>query len=296
MVKISLSQHLIDIIKEKHISDFENTSSFSEIMKHLNELKNHGYENFSNLYTNAFTGEISKEKVSELLCINKKSTLENYVQKAEKAIILDSEMTGTSIEIIKKEILGDTKFGFFKFYKNFSSRKWASEFLKLLNCNVCPYCNRIYTFTVNEDTRCKPEFDHFFPKSIYPYLSVSIFNLIPSCSYCNKGKSNTCVGDDFKHRFIYPYEECFEDENLQIKFSLESDTLNYLYGDFSDVKINIKSKRNKNDLLLKDYNTCFKIKNLYSQHIDYVEEIIKKVITSINEFHSINILFIPYFH
>jgi len=77
---------------------------------------------------------------------------------------------------------------------------------------------------------------------------------------------------------IYPYEESFEDENLQIKFSIESDTISYLYGDFSDVKIKIKSKFDKNEDLIEDYNSEFKISSLYSQHKDYVEEILNNAI------------------
>jgi 5-methylcytosine-specific restriction endonuclease McrA len=283
MIRINLSPKIIEKIKKKHRFDFfENiktkTKPFENIKSHLTELRNDGYINFTNLFISPIRGDISNKEIKILICIDSKKTFENFVQKAEKAIALDSDKTKKSIDKIKQEILGSADKGFLKFYNNFSQRDWAIEFLELLNCNVCPYCNRIYTFTVNNNHKCKPEFDHYFPKKEYPYLSVSIFNLIPSCSYCNKGKSNNCVDSGFKHRLIYPFEESFQDENLQIKFSIESDTINYLYGDFSDVKIKIKSKSDKNLDLIKNYNSYFKVDSLYSLHTDYVEEILNNAI------------------
>ncbi|MDX2003288.1 MAG: HNH endonuclease domain-containing protein [Chitinophagales bacterium] len=62
-----------------------------------------------------------------------------------------------------------------------------------MDIKTCPYCNAQYTLFAHSKTgkhRTLFEFDHFFPKSRYPYLSVSLFNLIPSCASCNRGKSS----------------------------------------------------------------------------------------------------------
>ncbi len=37
----------------------------------------------------------------------------------------------------------------------------------------------------------KFQFDHFYPKDKYPYFSLSLYNLIPSCANCNHRKRNT---------------------------------------------------------------------------------------------------------
>lgn len=41
----------------------------------------------------------------------------------------------------------------------------------------------------------KFQFNHFYDKGTYPYLALSFYNLIPSCSTCNsskvKGNANT---------------------------------------------------------------------------------------------------------
>ena len=80
---------------------------------------------------------------------------------------------------------------------------------KQLDVKVCPFCNRIYTTTLfNRSVR--PAFDHFYPKSIYPYLAVSLFNLIPICDICNKAKSDHAEIYR-KKQIIYPYDESFDD-------------------------------------------------------------------------------------
>lgn len=84
------------------------------------------------------------------------------------------------------------------------SKRPAYWLQKQLDVNVCPFCNRIYTTTLfNRSVR--PAFDHFYPKSIYPYLAVSLFNLIPICDICNKAKS------DRIDSIIYPYDESFDE-------------------------------------------------------------------------------------
>ncbi|MFK4985705.1 hypothetical protein ACI4B7_28170, partial [Klebsiella pneumoniae] len=61
-----------------------------------------------------------------------------------------------------------------------------------LNLKCCPYCNAQYTIIANSDagkTIAKFQFDHFFSKDKFPYLSISLYNLIPSCANCNITKS-----------------------------------------------------------------------------------------------------------
>lgn len=71
---------------------------------------------------------------------------------------------------------------------------------------VCPYCNRQYIYTIFDKNGCgevRPQLDHFYVKSKYPYLSCSFYNLIPSCPVCNLGKN------DESDETIYPYESEF---------------------------------------------------------------------------------------
>lgn len=83
-------------------------------------------------------------------------------------------------------------------------------FAKLIQRNTCTYCNRQYVFTVerpvitsNKDYIAKPVFDHWFAKSEFPLLSLSIHNLIPSCTVCNSSVKGTKSMDINRH--IHPY-------------------------------------------------------------------------------------------
>lgn len=78
-----------------------------------------------------------------------------------------------------------------------------------LQIPVCPFCNRIYTTTLFRES-VRPAFDHFYPRSEYPYLAVSLFNLIPICDICNNAKSDHA--EIYREKqIIYPYDESFDD-------------------------------------------------------------------------------------
>lgn len=133
-----------------------------------------------------------------------------------------------------------------------------------LDINTCVYCNRLYTKTVmkpNKTTR--PEFDHWFPKSIYPLLSLSFFNLIPSCHVCNSGVKGSIVFD--LNNYIHPYV----DNLIGIRFS-------YIYkAGLKNYEFNVKCSNQK------ELNTvkAFKIKEIYETHEDEIKDLvtIKKV-------------------
>ena len=104
-------------------------------------------------------------------------------------------------------------------YEDFSSNDNVYELLKLFGVDTCPYCNRQYTTTIMGGTekdpetgekkkipKTRPQLDHFKVKSQYPYLALSINNLVPSCAVCNHMK-----GEDVSET-LYPYSEGMEDD------------------------------------------------------------------------------------
>lgn len=56
-----------------------------------------------------------------------------------------------------------------------------------LGIKACVYCNVQYALTVNH-SKGMFELDHRYPKSEFPFLCTSFFNLQPSCPICNHGK------------------------------------------------------------------------------------------------------------
>jgi len=117
-------------------------------------------------------------------------------------------------------------------------------FEKQVEVHVCYFCNIEYInkFTT-QDERVKNGFtlDHFIGKSDYPYLALSLYNLIPSCYTCNSPKvkgtnevntlSPTSTVFDFDKKV--KFKTFMQNENLQIE--AEEDFSLLLKEDFSDI-------------------------------------------------------------
>ena len=88
------------------------------------------------------------------------------------------------------------------------SRLNNALFVKDLDIKVCPYCNRNYILNFNKKGKANAtaQLDHFFDKKDYPYLSVSIYNLVPSCGTCNLRKSSK--EDPICALVIFPSPSC----------------------------------------------------------------------------------------
>lgn len=115
-----------------------------------------------------------------------------------------------------------------------------TKHVRSLNLRVCPYCGRSYIYAVEENgTMVKPQIDHFFPKSKYPYLALSYFNLIPICQTCNmkgcKGEYDpmTTIGQR-PFSLIYPYEY----DETKAKFDIAIKSSDYYDDDSIEVKVN----------------------------------------------------------
>ena len=145
------------------------------------------------------------------------------------------------------------------------------EFIRNLNINVCPYCNRNYIFNFKKKKlNATAQLDHFFDKNHYPFLSVSLYNLIPSCPTCNQRKSNKKV--DIFNPYIY-------DIDSFIRFELKIRTSDFYYST-KGFDIDIVPKRNVNDKeILQKINNhieTFNLKYLYNNHKDIILELIQK--------------------
>ena len=143
------------------------------------------------------------------------------------------------------------------------------KFIQNINLGSCPYCNRNYIFNINKKGSIKPEIDHLYPKSIYPYLAVSYFNLIPSCPTCN-GFGAKEGKDTFD---TYPISNPYELNENNFKFSISPESIDFFNVeskkyDFNSFEIELNG--NKANLEI------FKLEELYKQHKDIVLELLIK--------------------
>lgn len=148
--------------------------------------------------------------------------------------------------------------------RNFSKK----DFLNILDVKCCPYCNRVYIHTVKSKHKTvKAEIDHFYIKEKYPYLALSFYNLIPSCSFCN-GASGKHDKDCLIEKIINPYEI----KDGESKFTFDINNVESYYSNRSDaikIKLNTSERLSKNDEI-------FHLNDLYATHDDHAMELIFK--------------------
>ncbi len=193
----------------------------------------------------------------------------------------------------------------FSYSRFIAGQQEAYWLLRRLDVRVCPYCNRIYTVTLPTKEELEKEedykttraaFDHFYPKSRYPYLALNLFNLVPCCGICNSNKS------DSEQELIYPYDEAFEKNavfRLVPDLPKESDAqtvnvLGFLHGENCSFHIKFMGKDGisllkdasleyrLNDIENKAYRTRiihsirqFKLEEIYKEHKAEILDILK---------------------
>lgn len=148
------------------------------------------------------------------------------------------------------------------------------QYVKKLNIKTCVYCNAQYAVTTSSDNGgfATYQLDHYYPKSKYPFLCTSFFNLQPSCSHCNSSKNArdahfSLYTDNPKE--IDPF--VFHLERESIAYYMMSHDSNQL-----DLKFGVKNINEANLNLLKNHNKLFQIDNLYTEYKDVIEEILWK--------------------
>ena len=140
------------------------------------------------------------------------------------------------------------------------------KYIKELGIRTCVYCNMQYALTVPKRSGKNLAYyglDHAWPKSKFPYLALSFFNLHPCCGPCNKHKS----AFDHKPRYsIY-----IENTEPTVEFMIDNESLvNYiLTHERKGLKICMQPNENVKTLYKK-----LRIESLYTLHTDEAEEMV----------------------
>ena len=178
-----------------------------------------------------------------------------------------------------------TKFGkklltVFGYTNRFRSEQERGIWLaKQLNIKSCPYCNAQYTLHVQSTSTAgiaKFQFDHFFSKDRYPYFSVSLYNLIPSCASCNHKKSS--VDFSILHNYHPYYNSLAAFAKFKLKYPADLDKLSFdaIRKMDYDKELEIKFvPLNKGVVkFVNTHNTTFDIEPIYERHKDHAHELL----------------------
>ena len=241
-----------------------------------------------------------KRDFYEVKCIN------SYFQ---RTLSLFRSLVTDLLKLAQKFVKCFNRFGYDDFrcgsyrFKNVwvpeSVKKWcAYSLVEKLKLEVCPYCNKEYIPITKTNNRFRAEIDHFFPKATYPYLSCSLFNLIPSCLVCNHHKNE--IYNKYNHQgniqlTIYPYTEGFEeiDGDGKIKknaFFKAIPGSGDLYKSkeielkYNNPLLEDKMKKSNDAFLIEElYNTCTtELEDLLTRYRNYAEPKINDIVKNLS--------------
>ena len=249
MIKISVSTKTIENFKMQVLSNFYNDKNQKIVFKKEENKKvkwSIDIDAINRLIKRKlkhYPKEINLEKLITL----------NYKELCELKDFIDRNKSFTELNKTQKDY-------FYTLYQ----RLKKPEYIKDLDITVCPYCNRnyIFNFKKSKSLEATAQLDHFFDKSSYPFFSVSIFNLVPSCQTCNQRKSKK------QNEIYHPFIESLNDD---VKFGLKIKDSKFYY-DKDSLEIEIPKNINK----VNSHVETFNIQNLYNEHKDIALELIQK--------------------
>lgn len=167
----------------------------------------------------------------------------------------------------------------------------AIEFIKLLDLHTCPYCNRLpLSYFTKSKWTINTDLDHFFDREQHPYFQLSILNLIPSCSICNRNMKlrKKAVRTKLKEVY-YNYDNNMTDNKIYslinpldgncifstIAPNEEISIFNLVKTPTYEIRVNRNLIQNKNEKFLNNVDV-FRIEDVYKQHFYIIQDIIDK--------------------
>lgn len=148
------------------------------------------------------------------------------------------------------------------------------ELTEAVGAEVCPYCNRIFIYSQKSLRKAKivqSELDHFYSKELFPYLAIAKYNLVPSCSPCNR-QGGKFTEDAYAKGMVNPYEIGDSDDYLDFRLRVKSADLTSLEKMAKGLSLKLIAKKPA----MKANIEVFNLEELYQHHTDYVAELYYK--------------------
>lgn len=156
------------------------------------------------------------------------------------------------------------------------------KFVKKLGIKSCVYCNAQYAVAAKKGTtgrgkafRSTYTIDHYLPKSEYPYLATSFFNLYPSCSTCNQMKSKKAP---LFEMYIKPTDPIVLRNPFAFRLDKHSFVKYSMTGQAEDLVVKFETRNGlpAGAVGAAEYEKYFHVEKLYANYCDTVEEVIWK--------------------
>ncbi|MDY0320217.1 MAG: HNH endonuclease [Arcobacteraceae bacterium] len=218
---------------------------------------------FEQYYNSYIKNKLNDYALKDILCgdFEKLKEIKNSI---------GTKYKNKSNNIMKQFFNYDKKSSSFNAKTAYFQPKISKFFEENIEVHTCYYCNIdfINKFKKSNETKNAFTLDHVLEKADYPYLALSLYNLVPSCYVCNsKVKDSKIPFDDFS-----PTNKNF-DFNERVKFK----------SFITNVDLQIQ---NESDLLIKliesyssryyKYIESLNLNDRYDYHKYKVLEMIKK--------------------
>lgn len=176
--------------------------------------------------------------------------------------LFNSKVARNCIDNLPLQIQGKAKSLFVHLYEHtltsYGIKKHYEAFSKQLNNNWCPFCGMEQLV---DYTHQKEDYDHLLAKSIYPFASVNMKNLIPMGQKCNRThkKKKDLIWDNVKQiKAVNPYKA-----TIDIRVNFDGTKLPSYAG--KNGVWSIKVTPNREEVTRWDYvfNICDRIKKDY---------------------------------
>lgn len=139
-----------------------------------------------------------------------------------------------------------------------TKKDYYEKLIKENQFQYCPCCGLI-DFE-QEDSKYREAFDHYLPKSEYPFASVNFKNLVPLCYKCNSDRKNTKDPIENDRKAFYP----FANEEHCISITLEIDkTKDIDKLQRADLKVKLTGDEDK----IKTWDWLFDISERYNDTV-----------------------------
>lgn len=146
------------------------------------------------------------------------------------------------------------------------------KYIRNLGIKVCVYCNANYAIT-DKDGNGYYELDHWKPKSLYPYLCTSFYNLQVSCPSCNRRKS-----DSDKYQFFQLWNDQTSKNRDVLKFELNNanSARYWITHQSQNDYVRLLGAEAQYSKMRDDMEERLHIEERYVEHKDVMEEIFWK--------------------
>lgn len=199
------------LISNLYVSDSETSDKFCVLVENIyniisqyNDIQKNDIKKFYQINTNI--SQLCKDKRIQPISYGDLTRFDQNLSSNIKKFY--DLLYGSGSILVLKEILRISDFK--DHYKSFIKK----------NSNICLCCG-IQKLEIVKEYRS--DYDHFLPKSIYPFVSINLMNLVPTCERCNQKYKNSkdplFDESNCRRKVVYPYEEISYNLSLVIRIN-----------------------------------------------------------------------------